>query len=148
MVRCDLYYVLIGDNGRLNNGTLLQIGQKPGDRQHYSLSEARFSMSGDDLTVHWKARKGRKYGSLERATLENFNRRTGRFDYRIYEHDDRSQIGESQSCRKVDFSRLPNYVQNAVRPYLRAKMSPQERIRENAKWLNVIKEYEKLIDEL
>ena len=80
--------------------------------------------------MHWKASDGQKYGSLERATLENFNSRTGRFNYRIFDHDDRSQIGETQACRAVDFDRLPNYVQNAVQPYVRAKMSPSQCILE------------------
>lgn len=129
-VKCDLYYILIGDNGSLERGDLIQITQMHNDREHYGILKGRFSANDeiDRITIHWPASEGEKFGNVERARLNLTDTESLRIMYEIYQHDDQSQVGQKLRARVVDYDRLPAWVQAAVQPSIMAKFSPQERM--------------------
>ena len=129
-VQCDLYYILIGDHGSLDRGDLIQVFQLHNDREHYGIARGRFTANKDldRLTINWAASEGQKFGSVEKARLTVTDSNTLRVQYEIYQHDDESQVGQKLRARMVDFDRLPAYVQDAVRPNITAKLSPEAQL--------------------
>jgi len=67
-VKCDLYYILLGDNGSLERGDLFQLAQRHDDREHY----ARIATSADACYGHlsddvgWHGTLFRTYGSSQK----------------------------------------------------------------------------------
>jgi hypothetical protein len=129
-IKCDLYYILIGDNGSLERGDLIQISQLHSDREHYGIGKGRFTATEglDRLTINWAASDGQKFGPVEKARLTMTDSSTLRVRYEIYQHDDKSQVGQKLRARVVDYDRLPAWVQNAAKPSIMAKLSPQDRM--------------------
>lgn len=129
-VECDLYYILIGDNGSLDRGDLLQIVQLKNDREHYGIVKARFSASKDldKITIFWPAKDSQKFGAVEKARLKITDADSLRISYEIYQHDDKSQVGEKQRARIIDFQQLPKWIHQAASPSIIAKLSPEEQL--------------------
>lgn len=129
-IKCDIYYILIGDNNSFESGDLIQISQLHSDREHYGISKGRFTASEglDRITINWPASNGQKYGLVEKARLTITDSNTLRFRYEIYQHDDESQVGQKMRARFVSYNRLPAWVQNAVKPSIIDSLSPQEQI--------------------
>lgn len=129
-VKCDLYYILIGDHGSLERGDLIQVTQRHDDREHYQIAKGRFTaIDGlDRITIHWRASEGQKTGAVEKARLNVTDSETLRITYEIFQHDDESQVGQKLRARVVDYDQLPEWVQTAVRPSIMAKLSPQQQI--------------------
>lgn len=123
--KCNLYYILVGENNALNRGELIQITQLHSDREHYGLTTGRFTISKltDRLTIYWPAAAGEKSEKIERARLKTIDKESKQISYEIYSHDDRSQVGQKLRARLVNFDRLPEWVQNAVRTQIEAKRS-------------------------
>ena len=146
---CDLYYVLVGDKGSLDKGDLVQVTQMHNDRKHYGVAKARYTLSAkDQLTIHWAANQGEKFGKREVGELKALRTGSRRYRYNIKFHDDKSQAGESLKVRIVDYSQLPQYVRNAVQPTILAHMSPQQRRLHYAMIAEQIRTSEKIISDL
>ena len=129
-VKYDQYYILLGDNGSLERGDVLQITQRHGDRKHYGIVKGRF-IAHDDLdriTIYWPALKGQKVGEVEQARLTVIDSRSLRISYEILDHDDRSQVGQKHRARIVDFQQLPKWVRSATGPSIIAKLPPAQRL--------------------
>ena len=127
-IQCQLYYILLGDSGKLSQGDLIQIQSRVDQPGKYSYLNAKFKLSeNDELTVFWPAQQGQRYGSVEKGKLTQRANSKSRFRYHISSHGDESQVGENQNVRIVDFKQLPAWVQKAVHPFLVAKLSPRER---------------------
>ena len=128
--KCDLYYILLGDNGSLDRGDLVQISQRHDDRQHYGIEKGRFSANDklNRLTIHWPAQPGEKIGSVEKAQLKVTDPDLVRIVYEIDQHSDQSQVGQKLRARVVDYEQLPQRVRNAMAPVLLEKLSPEERV--------------------
>ncbi|MEZ5941371.1 MAG: hypothetical protein R3C18_08275 [Planctomycetaceae bacterium] len=129
-VHCDLYYILLGDDGAMEKGDLIQVSQLHEDREHYGVSRARFVFSDDmeRLTVSWPAVGNEKVGSTEKARLDVIDADSLRISYRIDQHDDKSQVGQKLRARIVDFRQLPEWVRNEVTPSIIAKLPPSEQL--------------------
>lgn len=52
-----MYYVLIGKDNKLEEGTILQLAQLANDTEHFSLGSGRFTLDEEqgELTIFWKS---------------------------------------------------------------------------------------------
>ena len=129
-LKCDLYDILVGDNGSLQRGNLFQITQMHDDREHYGILRGRFSATAelDSITIRWAASDTEKFGHVERARLHLTDQQAFRITYEIGQHDDHSQVGAKLPARIVDYDSLPAWVQSAAWPRIVATLPPQERM--------------------
>ena len=124
----DLYYIFIGDKGVLRTGSMIQIATVPGDPDRYTLIKAQFAANKEftEVSVFWPVEKGQKIGNVEKARLVE-QKEDGEYLYSIYEHNDRSQVGTKEKVRATDFRRLPEWVREAVFPYIQEKLPQEQR---------------------
>lgn len=130
VVNCDLYYILLGDKKSLRQGDLLQITLPHSDREHYGLIKGRFEASDelDQITIHWPADNNKKIGKTEKGYLKIVDNNTRRLTYKIYYHDDKSQMGEVKGVRLVAFDQLPEWVRQAAMPSVISKLPPDDQV--------------------
>ena len=147
-VTCDLYYILLGDNGSLERGELIQLTQRPDDRQHFSISKGRFTTTAslDRMTIYWPATEGQKAGSVEKAWIKKADSDSTRLSYEIYQHDDKSQVGQKLRARIVDFEQLPEWVRSATCDSIVARMSPEQQVIYHRKQAQQLKAFSEIME--
>lgn len=59
-----MYYVLIGKNNKLEDGTILQLTQLMDDPDHYGLGSGQFQLdqSNGELTIFWESNDPNEVG--------------------------------------------------------------------------------------
>lgn len=127
-VRCELYYVLIGDDASFEQGDLVQVISYQTSPDQFSLSKGRFQISDDELSIFWDAAGGQRFGATEKGTLTPRGSGEQRYTYKITEHDDSSQVNETANIRITPYSQLPVWVKNAISSAVEAKMTLEDRV--------------------
>ncbi|TWT89170.1 hypothetical protein [Stieleria varia] len=128
-VQCDLYYILLGDDGGLRTGDMLQLTRRHDLPNKYFLAKARFKLddAAQRITIHWRADEGEKMGAVEQGRFTSRVGPTGSRYYTITRHSgDQSQEGLQLRVRQVDFELLPNWARQACLPSILAKLTPEQ----------------------
>ncbi len=125
-----MYYVLIGKNNKLEDGTILQLTQLMEDPDHYGFGSGQFQLdqSNGELTIFWESNDPNEVGQEEHVRIHDGSSKNRRV-LETTSHDDEPQVGQKQGVRLVDFRSLPDWAREACQPYILESLPPAERLR-------------------
>lgn len=125
-----MYYVLIGKDNKLEEGTILQLAQLANDTEHFSLGSGRFTLDEEqgELTIFWKSSDPGEVGQEEHVKMHDGSSRN-RLILETTSHDDAVQVGQKHGVRLINYNLLPEWASDACYPYLLANLPPAERLR-------------------
>ncbi|MFM7169168.1 MAG: hypothetical protein ACKO3T_28345 [Planctomycetaceae bacterium] len=125
-----MYYVLLGKNKKLEEGTILQLAQLANDTEHYSLGSGRFTLDEKkgELTIFWKSSDPGEVGQEEHVKMHDGPSRN-RLILETTSHDDEVQVGQKHGVRLINYDLLPEWASDACYPYILATLPPAERLR-------------------
>lgn len=126
----SMYYILIGNNGTLESGTILRLTRLANDPNHYSLTTGDFQLdeTNNVLTIYSHDNDSHGVRRMHRVKLHDSAVRN-RLRLEITEHSDKTKIGQINNVRIVNFDSLPDWAKDACEHHLWDALPPAEKRR-------------------